>query len=398
MKSIVLITKDILMTNYLPAYGNKHWETPNIDALSKKGTIFNRHYTAAPSTAMSFLAMCTGKYPYEFKRKKYQHEPKYKGYTIFKKARELGYESHLIWSDNYMYAALPYANCFDDVSIHHFDFNQPVGPHLKNIEELERDDSKSNRVMKHLFDLLSSLPSENVFIWIHLPHVILGRTGYGMDIDLLDELVGFCRVRYGDESIYVSADHGNMNCQKNITGYGFHLYESAVHIPLITPRIEQMETVDFPTSNIQLQEIIFDQHIRRNDFVISETTYRLQPNRKTAIIHGDFKFIHDKLNNIDELYDVVFDPNENRNLLNDKIWDSERNRYNNIQEVYYYPNYEIIEEEAGYLKQIFNSIKFEGKRSAETIERIKYKLAKKIMPMLYFFRIKKKKKKVVRKS
>ena len=33
--------------------------TPNIDELAKKGTVFNRHYTAAASTAMAFTSMAT---------------------------------------------------------------------------------------------------------------------------------------------------------------------------------------------------------------------------------------------------------------------------------------------------------------------------------------------------
>lgn len=38
--STVLLSKDILMPAYLPIYGNKYWETPNIDELASKGTVF----------------------------------------------------------------------------------------------------------------------------------------------------------------------------------------------------------------------------------------------------------------------------------------------------------------------------------------------------------------------
>ena len=37
---IILITKDVLRSDYLPVYGNKYWKTPNIDKLAEKGTIF----------------------------------------------------------------------------------------------------------------------------------------------------------------------------------------------------------------------------------------------------------------------------------------------------------------------------------------------------------------------
>ena len=61
--NIVLISKDVLRKDYLPCYGNKYWKTPNIDYLVQNGIVFDRHYTAAPSTAMSFTSMFTGKYP-----------------------------------------------------------------------------------------------------------------------------------------------------------------------------------------------------------------------------------------------------------------------------------------------------------------------------------------------
>ena len=64
MKNIIFISKDALNKHVLPTYGNKFWKTPNIDALAEKGTVFNRHYTAAGSTAMAFTAMALGKYCY----------------------------------------------------------------------------------------------------------------------------------------------------------------------------------------------------------------------------------------------------------------------------------------------------------------------------------------------
>ncbi|MBR5605704.1 MAG: sulfatase-like hydrolase/transferase, partial [Verrucomicrobia bacterium] len=69
---IVLVTKDAFGIMNLPIYGNQIWETPNIDELAHKGTVFMRHYTTAPSTGMAMTSMFTGKYPYELKeRRKY---------------------------------------------------------------------------------------------------------------------------------------------------------------------------------------------------------------------------------------------------------------------------------------------------------------------------------------
>jgi len=61
--SIILLTKDAFCTDYLPPYGNVYWagKTPNMDELASKGTIFTNYFTAAPSSAMSYLSMFTGK-------------------------------------------------------------------------------------------------------------------------------------------------------------------------------------------------------------------------------------------------------------------------------------------------------------------------------------------------
>ena len=56
---VVLLSKDALCKAYLPVYGNKYWEMPNLMELAAKGTVFNRYYTAAPSSAMSHLSMFT---------------------------------------------------------------------------------------------------------------------------------------------------------------------------------------------------------------------------------------------------------------------------------------------------------------------------------------------------
>ena len=102
--SIILLTKDAFCTEYLPCYGNEYWkgQTPNIDELIAKGTLFTRFYTAAPSSAMAYLAMFTGLYPYEQNVKDYVPLVEYEGETLFDKARKRGLECHVIWDEKWM--------------------------------------------------------------------------------------------------------------------------------------------------------------------------------------------------------------------------------------------------------------------------------------------------------
>ncbi len=342
---IILISKDVLRTDYLPTYGNKYWETPNIDELAKEGTIFRKHYTAAPSSAMSYTCMFSGLFAHEIRRKKYSEvKPFNQVPTLFDILQEKDYSCNVIWDKSWYKLAYRFSKVYGNNStiIHNLDIGQKVGPHKIDNSKIKPNEAKEslNRILQSVDSLLNN---EKLFLWIHLPHVIKGRTGYGSDIDLLDELIGNIRNRFDDDSIYISADHGHLNVEKGIPVYGFHVYEGAIRIPLITPRIDDLKEVNFPTSNIQLKDIILKNNIEQLNYVYSDSQYYLQENRKLSIIKDNYKYIYNKRDNTEELYDLEFDPNENVNLLINKWYDRNRFKYYNLNEIYHYPNWNKLE-------------------------------------------------------
>jgi len=297
--------------------------------------------------------------------------------TIFDLFKEQGYESHIIWSKNYNIAALPYANCFSDAKIHSLDINQPVGPHFKGMESIQRDEARTAETMEMLYREIDSIVSvkEPIFLWIHLPHVLLGRTSYGDDIDLMDDLVGYLRGKFTDDNIFITADHGNMNAVKGQFGYGFDVYESAIWIPLITPRINNQTKVEIPTSNVDLSKIILDRKIPEREFVISDSAYFAQPRRMTAIISGDMKLIYDKYHKKYMMYNVKMDPNENMNLLNSIYTDKERHVAYNAREVYFYPFWNKVDGDFNKLNAELKRIWKIGNFYEETICKYKHLLS-----------------------
>ena len=373
MKSF-LITKDVLMKGYLPVYGNAFWHTPNIDELAQKGTVFYRHYTAAPSTAMAFTSMFTKKYAFQLGRSVYKHEEQYQGTTFFDLLTAKGIDSHIIWSYNYDKFALPFANCFRNASFHKLDMNQPVGPHINSLEPLKRDDDKAQKTLSSLFEIIDALPRENVFVWLHLPHVILGRTGYGDDIDLFDEIVGHIRPLYGDENIFISADHGNMNGAHQKYAYGFDVHDNAISIPLVTPRLEGFEKYNRVTTNKDISNIILNRAIPRRDYVISETAYALQPKKKIAIVTDRYKLIYDKWYRAFSLYDTLWDKAEENNLLACTNMDIDRHRLSNTKELYFYPYWDEAEIAYTEMMHFFNDVWTEGTKRQELRAKIKYYL------------------------
>ena len=213
---IFLFSKDAMSIEYLPCYGNTYWKTPNFDEMARKGTVFYNHHTAAASTSMAFSSMLTGEYCHDFKdRKRYVHVPVSEKRSIFDILQDKGYDCHILWSIDYMTGAWPFVREFGDdnkTTIHVVEMHQPAGRHREKGEELVRSDELIEQTVRNIEnELLNIEKKDKQFIWLHLPHVLKGRISYGDDIDITDRLLGFERERYGDENIYITADHGNMN-------------------------------------------------------------------------------------------------------------------------------------------------------------------------------------------
>ncbi len=344
-KMIFLLTKDCLSVESLPLYGNKFFNTPNIDELAEKGTVFRKHYAAAPSTAMSVTAMLSGHYPYEFKsRKEYVAVEASEFPSLFDYFQDLGYQTHLIWDQLWMKMAWPYVREFGDekkLFLHNLDICQPTGAGKENDEPIFRDDSLLERTIEQIREVLSIIDkSHDQFIWMHLPHVLKGRRCYMDDMDAFDNIVGIVREFAGDENVYLSSDHGHMNMHKGLVGYGFEVYEPAIRIPLITPRINGIKEVDYLTCNVDLCRFIIDKEIPKREYIVSETQYYWQPKRVTAIIKDNLKYIYNKETKKEELYDLTWDPLENYNIIEDGYFDTNRKKYLLYDEYYYYPQRE----------------------------------------------------------
>ena len=380
-KIIFLLTKDCMAKEALPIYGNKIFNTPNIMELAKKGTVFNKHYTTAASTSMAMSSLLTGKYPYEFKNRKiYEPVDANEFKSVFDILQENGYICHLIWDETWMDMAWKYVREFGDDNktiIHNLDIAQPAGSHKKKDidKKLTRNDTLLNETLDKIYKELENIDTTNpTFIWMHLPHILKGRISYMDDMEDFDKIVGFIRKMYGDENIYITTDHGHMNMHKGLVGYGFHVYEPIVSIPLITPKIDNLSEVEYMTNHLDLMDIILNNRINKRDYTIVDTAYYMQPHRKTAIIKERFKYIYNKEDNSEELYDLMYDPEENYNILKEVYYDTDRNSLVRYDELYYYPYKEEALKEYKELKKIFNSFYKRGTKKQESIIKMRKKI------------------------
>lgn len=346
-KSIIFITKDALRCESLPIYGNKYWETPNICELAKKGTVFNRHYTAGGSTAMAFTAMALGKYCYETDRKLYNgKENSCNGNTIFDKLYELGYDVNIAWDDSYTSFAQTHFKCEgNNTTIHSLKSIIPChSPHVTGeFDDLAFNNGVTDTAISLVVSLakkMASIKNKPVFLWFHLPHVFAGRNSYDSDIDVFDRIVGVFREYFDDSCIYISADHGQMNGHKGKFSYGYNVEENVIRIPLITPRFNGEKEINIPTSNIQLLEIFGLCEFKFRKYVICETAYYVQPKRKIAIIMDSYKLVYTKEEKRFELYDLDWDKQEEHNLYYPEFYDVDREAWFSLNQRFFYPNWE----------------------------------------------------------
>ena len=348
-ESILFLTKDAMCKDYLPLYGNKYWkgQTPNIDELAAKGTVYNNFFTAAPSSAMSYLSMFTRKYPYQQGIKKYVHvEHKYEGRTLFDDAFDLGYDCHIIWDATWKQLAYDYTQCYGDNTTIHWlsEIKQAVGSHYPHEKRLERNKEKEeaafNKVKNELKEI--SKTENKVFLWCHLPHVLNGRRSFCDDIDLFDRYIGMFREFFGDDYIFISADHGNMNGMRGKIEYGFDVYDKSISIPFISPRINNLKSCRQQISNIHVFELIFKRQIVETPITYSDCAYYLQPQRKLAVIYGKWRYIYNKYDRTEELYDIEWDPHQDFNLMSDFIYDIDRHKTAMSCDNYFYPYWDDL--------------------------------------------------------
>lgn len=362
MKNILFLTKDAFCKAYLPCYGSKYWagKTPNLDELAAKGTKFNNFITAAPSSNMSYLSMFTMSYPYTLPIKDYRPLPDdFKVYSLFDKANDLGYDTHILWDEAWGRIDVKFSKCYGKKTVFHNmpNFRQPVGckyPHDKLIYDSAKAEEGLNELKKELLEITSS--EKPVFLWCHLPHVLKGCISYGFDIDLYDRYIGVFREFFDDDNIFLSADHGNMNGLKGILCYGFDVYEPAINIPFIAPRIGNLSEYDTPVSNIDVFELIFNRNIPQREYVISDSAYYGQLRRKTAIIYGKYRYIYNKYDNTEELYDVEWDPCQQFNFISDNYVDDSRGAISPAIDYYFYPWWDNLPEIRIKVREIKNSI------------------------------------------
>src|SRR6266849_2825339 len=351
--NVVFITIDTLRPDHLGCYGDRQIRTPNIDALAADGSRFERAYTAVPVTLPSHSVIFTGTYPllsgvHDFAANKLNPTQA----TLASVLKENGYTTGAVIGSAVLDSRFGLNHGFD-FYYDHFDFNRLQE---SNLDEMERS---GNVVADVTLDWLSKNYQKKFFLWMHLydPHYPYRPPPpyseeykdrlYDGEIAFADAQVGrlirFLKGKglYRNTLIVLSGDHGESLGEHGEKTHGFFIYNVTMHVPLIIhlPGKPATQTVADPVSLVDLMPTVLaatgldiPSQVQGRSLLSALRGEKIDRDRtlygETFLprLHFNWSELrgaeNTKYHFIDaprpELYDLVKDPDELRNLLPEK--------------------------------------------------------------------------------
>lgn len=355
---VILVSKDMLPVGDLPIYGNRTHSTPHIDCLAAQGTVFKRCISPGSSSAMSYSCIMVGRQPYELRSDhlESQQDIHCEG-SIFAAFARQGFKSAVVWDKYWTLKGRHHALKIYDRSteFHSLDIYHEIGIHRQGRRASVR--SQAPGTPSPLAQILACLSqirhsSEDTFTWLHCPHVLAGHTSIGADIEYFDEIVGELVGIYGRENLYLTSDHGHMDFHHGEILYGKTMNQQVLQVPLICPPLPGVgPVVDRVFSSVRLKELILEKRVVFDPFIFSINQLPHQPNRVLTIVRDRFKYWYFKKYDAEALYDLEFDPLEQRNLLLEEVYSRAKKRTIAMHQAIAYSAWGEAEQAYGRLRQ-----------------------------------------------
>lgn len=321
---------------------------PTLTAFEKKSVSYTRHYSISSYTAMSLGGFLGGRYPGELERSGY-------------------------FFGNYPDSVLMFPELLQQAGIRtltahaHFYFDQKAGFRqgfdvFEIVPGLTVDNTTDRNITspQHL-ELAEKMLSDKAntsgpfFAWFHFldPHDVYvvhpeiesfgarDRDKYDGEIKFTDlhvgKLLDFVAQQPWAQStaIIVTADHGEAFGEHRIRRHGFEIFDVLVHVPLmiqapgVTPRrIDALRSsIDLAPTILELTGAppepsfvgrslvpeLYGAKAEPRD-VIVDLPRTSDSDRRRALIHGQYKLLAYGDDEAFELYDVVADPGELKDL------------------------------------------------------------------------------------
>ena len=346
---IIVISIDTLRSDHLPAYGYSKIATPAIDGLRGDSILFDRAYSHCPLTLVSHASVFTGALPAEHGIRDnlgYTLNPKIP--TIAEMLKAKGYATGGAVSALVLRGETGIKRGFD-----FWDDSINLDPSALSISRAQRSGDETRKIAeKWIGEQLHSHAAQPFFFFFHIyePHTPYEppepfRSKYGQTYDgeiaAADDILGRFLAYLRDQGIYDKAtiilmsDHGEGLGDHGEDEHGILLYRETLQVPLLLKLPRQARKATSVSAPVQLIDIyptiasafgeaksegrslldIAGGNVNETRAIYSETYYpRLHFGWSDmhSIISGANHYIHAPK---PEMYDVVADPAEKKNVM-----------------------------------------------------------------------------------
>jgi arylsulfatase A-like enzyme/Flp pilus assembly protein TadD len=349
--NVILITMDTTRADRLGCYGFPDIETPTIDLFARRGVRFERCFSTTPLTLPAHTSIMTGTLP-PF------HGVRDNGgfivppgiETLAKVFKARGYATGAFVAayvlDSKWGLNLGFDTYYDKFDLSRFE--------TISLGEVQRP---ANEVVDQVLPWLEKNKGGKSFTWVHLydPHTpykppppydeLYADHPYTGEIAFTDSQIGriwtFLEGNGLTDNLFLvlAGDHGESLGEHREGAHGFFVYQSALHVPLvfvtpfpklqgivspgvvslidIMPTLCEMTGAPVPpqVQGKSLVPAFFDPRRTPENYAYSETyypRYHYGWSELRAVQDGRHKLI---LAPVPELYDVVRDPGEEKNLV-----------------------------------------------------------------------------------
>ena len=239
----MLVTIDTLRADRIGCYGNREVQTPELDAIAKRGVVFENAVAQAPLTAPSHASMMTGLYPTAHKVRDtggFVLSPSYA--TLASILQQQGWDTAAFVGASVLKKRFGFQHGFRV-----YDDEMPK-PASGATEVSER---RAGEVVDRAIQWLEPRSGKPFFLWVHVydPHLPYDPPSpfrekykgkpYEGEVAYTDQQLGRLFQMVGKKSapentlIAVLSDHGESFSEHGEYSHGVFLYESTMRVPFL---------------------------------------------------------------------------------------------------------------------------------------------------------------------
>ena len=349
--NVIVITLDTTRADRLPSYGCKDLETPTLDAFAARGVRFENCYAQTPLTLPSHTTLMTGTLPlFHGIRDNGGFFVPQELKTMAELFKDKGYETGAFiaayvldskWGLNQGFDT--YFDKFDLSKFKRISLGTVQRPANEILDQavpwLEERKDKKFFAWLHLYDPHSPYEPPPPYDKLYADHPYLGEIAFADS--QLARLWQFLESNDLLKKTFIvfAGDHGESLGEHEEQSHGFFVYQAAIHVPLIIvtpfpklqgvispevtglvdvlPTVCDMAGLPVP-AEVQGQSLLptfFGRRRKNTPLAYSETYYprfHYGWSDLKTVQDGRYKLI---LAPVPELYDVVADPGEKKNLV-----------------------------------------------------------------------------------